>query len=103
MKNRENDRCKYFFQNKSAKEREREEGISRKQKYVSTIAFPFQRNNFVPLVKTKICYKYFLSVIKRIINHYKYENINNKTQYENREKGTRIKRVELQSCTPRHV
>jgi hypothetical protein len=42
MKNRENDRCKYFFQNKSAKEREREEGISRKQKYISTIAFPFQ-------------------------------------------------------------
>jgi hypothetical protein len=32
----------------------------------------------VPLIKTKIYYKYFLSVIKRIINHYMYENINNK-------------------------
>jgi hypothetical protein len=32
----------------------------------------------VPLVKTKIYYKYFLSVIKRIINHYIVKNINNK-------------------------
>jgi len=35
-------------------------------------------------------------VIKRIINHYKYENINNKTHYKNKG-NTYEKRVKLQS------
>jgi hypothetical protein len=46
-----------------------------------------------------IYYKYFLSVIKRIINHYMYENINNKKQKREgeRKENTYEKRVELQS------
>jgi hypothetical protein len=38
-----------------------------------------------------IYYKYFLSVIKRIINHYMYENINNKkTKKRGREKREHV-------------
>jgi hypothetical protein len=43
----------------------------------------------VPLVKTKIYYKYFLSVIKRIINHYIVKILTIKNQKEReREKRT---------------